>query len=30
MLQMCRELGFSVAPQPADPGIVVVKKILGG
>jgi acetyltransferase len=28
MLQMCRELGFSVAPPPADPTIVLVKKIL--
>ena len=29
MLQMCRELGFSMVPQPADPAIVLVKKILG-
>jgi acetyltransferase len=28
MLQMCRELGFSVVPQPADPAIVLVKKLL--
>jgi acetyltransferase len=28
MLQMCRELGFSLVPQPADPTIVLVKKIL--
>ena len=29
MLQMCRELGFSVVPDRADPAIVLVKKILG-
>jgi acetyltransferase len=29
MLQMCRELGFSMFPQPADPAIVLVKKVLG-
>jgi acetyltransferase len=28
MLQMCRELGFSMVPQLADPAIVLVKKIL--
>jgi acetyltransferase len=28
MLQMCRELGFSIGPQPADPAIMVVKRIL--
>jgi acetyltransferase len=28
MLQMCRQLGFSVVPQPADPAIVLVKKLL--
>ena len=28
MLQMCRELGFSIAPDPADPAIIVVKKEL--
>ena len=28
MLQMCRELGFSMVSQPADPTIVLVKKIL--
>ena len=28
MLQMCRELGFSMVPQPADPAIMVVNKIL--
>jgi hypothetical protein len=25
---MCGELGFSLVPQPADPTIVLVKKIL--
>ena len=30
MLQMCRELGFSTATQPADPAIVLVKRILNG
>jgi hypothetical protein len=30
MLQMCRELGFSMVPQPADPAIVLVKQILSG
>ncbi|HEY2533002.1 MAG TPA: GNAT family N-acetyltransferase, partial [Xanthobacteraceae bacterium] len=30
MLQMCRELGFSTGPQPADPAIVLVKRILDG
>ena len=28
MLQMCRELGFSIVPQPADPAIMRVRKIL--
>jgi acetyltransferase len=28
MLQMCRELGFSMVPQPADPAIILVKKLL--
>jgi acetyltransferase len=28
MLQMCRELGFSIVPQPADPTIMLVRKIL--
>jgi acetyltransferase len=28
MLQMCRELGFSIAPRPADPTIMLVRKIL--
>ena len=28
MLQMCRELGFAMVPQPADPAIMVVNKIL--
>ena len=28
MLQMCRELGFAMVPQPADPAIIVVNKIL--
>jgi acetyltransferase len=28
MLQMCRELGFTISPQPADPAIVQVRKIL--
>jgi acetyltransferase len=28
MLQMCRELGFSIGPQPADPAIMAVRKIL--
>ena len=29
MLAMCRELGFTVAPDPADASIVQVKKLLG-
>jgi hypothetical protein len=28
MLQMCREFGFSIGPQPADPAIMAVRKIL--
>jgi hypothetical protein len=28
MLQMCRELGFSIVPQPGDPAIMLVRKIL--
>jgi acetyltransferase len=28
MLQMCRELGFTVAPEPADPALVLVDKRL--
>jgi len=28
MLQMCRELGFSIVPQPFDPAIMLVKKPL--
>jgi acetyltransferase len=28
MLQMCRDLGFSIGPQPADPAIMAVRKIL--
>ena len=28
MLQMCRELGFSIGPQPADPAIILVRTIL--
>ena len=28
MLQMCRELGFSIVPQPVDPAIMLVKKTL--
>jgi acetyltransferase len=28
MLQMCRELGFTICPQSADPAIVQVRKIL--
>ena len=28
MLQMCRELGFSIAPDPADPALFAVKKRL--
>ena len=28
MLQMCRELGFALVPQLADPTIVLVKKLL--
>jgi len=28
MLQMCRELGFSIVSQPADPAIMLVRKIL--
>jgi acetyltransferase len=30
MLQMCRELGFSIVSQPADPAIMLVRKILTG
>jgi acetyltransferase len=29
MLRMCRELGFTIATQPADPGVMVVRKRLG-
>jgi acetyltransferase len=28
MLQMCRELGFSIASQPVDPAIMPVRKLL--
>jgi acetyltransferase len=28
MLKMCRELGFRIAAQPADPGVMTVKKVL--
>jgi acetyltransferase len=28
MLQMCRELGFSIVSQPADPTVMLVRKIL--
>lgn len=28
MLQMCRELGFSIVPQPAEPAKMLVRKIL--
>jgi acetyltransferase len=28
MLRMCRELDFTIAPQPSDPAILLVKKIL--
>jgi acetyltransferase len=28
MLQMCRELGFTICPQSADPAILQVRKIL--
>jgi acetyltransferase len=28
MLQMCRELGFAIAPQPNDPGVMLVRKRL--
>jgi acetyltransferase len=28
MLQMCRELGFTIAPQPTDPAIMLVRKKL--
>jgi acetyltransferase len=28
MLQMCREFGFSIVPQPADPAIMLVRRIL--
>jgi acetyltransferase len=28
MLQMCRELGFTISPQPADPAVMRVRKIL--
>jgi acetyltransferase len=30
MLRMCRELDFTIAPQPSDPAILLVKKILSG
>ncbi len=29
MLRMCRELGFTIATQPADPSVMVVRKRLG-
>jgi acetyltransferase len=28
MLQMCRELGFSIASDPADPALLVVRERL--
>lgn len=28
MLQMCRELGFAIAPDPADPAVMRVRKPL--
>ena len=28
MLQMCRELDFTISPEPTDPAILLVKKIL--
>ena len=28
MLQMCRELGFAIAPEPADPAVMLVRKPL--
>jgi len=28
MLQMCRELGFTIAPDPTDPSVMQVKKQL--
>jgi acetyltransferase len=28
MLQMCREFGFAIAPQPADPAALLVRKPL--
>ena len=28
MLQMCRELGFLTVPEPADPSVMLVKKML--
>jgi acetyltransferase len=28
MLEMCRELGFSIVSQPADPAVMLVRKIL--
>jgi acetyltransferase len=28
MLQMCRELGFSIVPQQVDPSVMLVRKIL--
>jgi acetyltransferase len=28
MLQMCRELGFAIAPQPNDPGVMLVRRRL--
>jgi acetyltransferase len=28
MLQMCRELGFTVAPDPRDAGVMLVRKPL--
>ena len=30
MLQMCRELDFSIAPDPNDPAVMLVRKILTG
>jgi acetyltransferase len=30
MLQMCRELGFTIAPAPADPALMLVTKRLAG
>ena len=28
MLQMCRELGFAITPDPGDPSIVLARKTL--